>query len=227
MSDCKPLTRGESRRQAMLTAATELFIEKGFERTTLSDIVSRSKGSRSTLYEQFGNKEGLLRAMIEDISNDIWATICDPERPLPFTEEALIDLARRFVRTAMSIPAVSVFRILVAEGPRLPEIALFFLERGPRRIEKMLAERFRVALKDQDTAGTPEQLAQVFLGSVMGVFHSYKVVGQYTEEIEEKMNSHIPMAVRFFMNGVRNGEIPQMAKEGSPPCSPLSVRSQD
>ncbi|SIS88309.1 TetR/AcrR family transcriptional regulator [Insolitispirillum peregrinum] len=202
MTETKPLTRGESRRQAMLAAATELFLEKGFEHTTLSDIVSRSKGSRSTLYEQFGNKEGLLRAMIEDVTSDIWAVIVPDESPLPFTEEALITLARRFVTAAMSPRAVAVFRILVTEGPRMPEMALFFLERGPRTIERLLAERFAEALRDRKTVGTPQQLAQVFIGGVMGVFHSYKVVGQYTDDIESKMNTHIPTAVRLFLNGI-------------------------
>src|SRR5262245_3793367 len=55
-------SRGEARRQAMLQAAGELFLEHGFEGTSVSDVVKRSGGSLATLYAWFGSKEGLFEA---------------------------------------------------------------------------------------------------------------------------------------------------------------------
>src|SRR3546814_11941406 len=53
----------ERRQSAILDAAESLFLEQGYERTSLAEIVKRSGGSLATLYELFGNKQGLLRAI--------------------------------------------------------------------------------------------------------------------------------------------------------------------
>ena len=51
------------RHAAILDAAETLFIEQGYDRTSLAEIVRRSGGSLATLYELFGNKQGLLHAI--------------------------------------------------------------------------------------------------------------------------------------------------------------------
>lgn len=53
----------ERRHEAILDSAEALFIEQGYERTSLAEIVRRSGGSLATLYELFGNKQGLLHAI--------------------------------------------------------------------------------------------------------------------------------------------------------------------
>src|SRR3546814_8176513 len=58
--------RAEARRRALLDAAARLFVTKGFEKTTLSDLVGTAGGSRATIYELFGSKAGLFRAMMEE-----------------------------------------------------------------------------------------------------------------------------------------------------------------
>lgn len=63
ISEADRLSPRARRRQAMLDAAEALFIEQGYDRTALADIVRRSGGSLATLYELFGNKQGLLHAI--------------------------------------------------------------------------------------------------------------------------------------------------------------------
>lgn len=201
VTQIKAPTRGELRRQAMLDAATELFLEKGFAGTSLSDIVSRSKGSRSTLYEQFGNKEGLLRAMVEEVTAEIWKVI-GPEDSSLRDEEALVDVARRFVHTAIAPRNLAVYRILVAEGPRMPEIAQMFFDLGPRRLYRQLAARFQLSCGQGGQTGVPERTAQLFLGAVMGIFHLISVLGLAPKPTAEDIDAHVREAVRLFLDGV-------------------------
>src|SRR3546814_1994530 len=58
-------TRRQDRRKAILDAAESLFLDQGFDRVSLAAVVGQSGGSLATLYELFGNKQGLLRAVIE------------------------------------------------------------------------------------------------------------------------------------------------------------------
>lgn len=202
MPQPKPSGRGLVRRQAMLDAARELFLEKGFDRTSLSDIVERSKGSRSTLYEQFGNKDGLLRAIVEDVTSSVWQLLGDETGPCTFCEAGLIELGCRFVRSALAPETIAVYRILVAEGHRVPEIAEFFFNTGPRTLERRLAERFRAALSVRDDAGSPDEIAQIYLGAMLGDLHVRQVLGLVPHWSDEQIESHVRIAVGIFLDGV-------------------------
>lgn len=203
MKRCKPQARGLARRQAMLDAATELFLENGFEHTSLSDIVSRSKGSRSTLYEQFGSKEGLLRTMIEQVTGRVWEAFREGDiATASRVEDALIDLGISFFRAALAPDAIACFRIIAAEGRRIPEIAELFFERGPRTIERLLAERFQESLETRDGTGTPHEMARVFLGAVLGTIHAHHVLGLTPVYGDAEIEAQARVAVRIFLNGV-------------------------
>ncbi|CCG39839.1 TetR/AcrR family transcriptional regulator [Magnetospirillum molischianum] len=202
MTQAKPQGRGLARRQAMLDAARELFLEKGFECTSLTDILKRSKGSRSTLYEQFGSKAGLLRAMVEEVTSTVWQLLGDDSGPCTFCEAGLIELGRRFVYSALAPETIAVYRIIVAEGHRVPEIAEFFFNTGPRTLEHRLAERFRAALSVRENVGSPEEIAQIYLGAVLGDLHVRQVLGLVPHWSDEQIDSHVRIAVGIFLDGV-------------------------
>lgn len=50
----------EVKRQAIVDMATEVFREKGFERTSMAEIRQRVGGSNATLYNYFPSKEALF-----------------------------------------------------------------------------------------------------------------------------------------------------------------------
>ena len=49
----------------ILQTALDLFCEKGYEKTSLSEIVAKSGGSLSAIYEYFGDKERLFYTILE------------------------------------------------------------------------------------------------------------------------------------------------------------------
>src|SRR5271170_4592636 len=58
----RPYKNALDRRADFIDAAIELFMQRGISEVTLQDIVRYSGGSRTTLYELFGSKEGLIVA---------------------------------------------------------------------------------------------------------------------------------------------------------------------
>ena len=64
--ECSRDERLDRRRHAFVEAARTLFVEQGFDRTTLADVVDRAGGSLATLYKLFGNKAGLLAAVVQE-----------------------------------------------------------------------------------------------------------------------------------------------------------------
>lgn len=196
-------TRGMARRQAMMDAARDLFLHRGFANTSLSDILGRSKGSRSTLYEQFGNKEGLLRAIIEDASAHIWEIIDWNEAPTLVDAAALVELGCRFVRAGLAPDALAVYRIIVAESHRVPGIAHLFYDCGPRTVHARLTHWFAEAQKAGAFLQIPaEELAQVFLGAVFSDLHLCSILGMAPCYSDGDIRRHVEHAVHIFLNGI-------------------------
>jgi AcrR family transcriptional regulator len=62
VSHLKPAPTGKAATQErILAAATELFMERGYERTTVSDVAERGGVSRATVFWHFSDKGGLFR----------------------------------------------------------------------------------------------------------------------------------------------------------------------
>jgi len=58
--------QGEHARRLIVSAAIDLFLEKGYVATTMDDIAAAAAVARRTLYNQFGSKAALLIAAIND-----------------------------------------------------------------------------------------------------------------------------------------------------------------
>lgn len=124
-------SRRDARRRAFLDAAMQLFMEKGYGATSLHDVVSRSGGSLSTLYEMFGNKAGLFRELIEDKCATVSSMFDDAAIADVPLEQALTRFAYQLLGLCSSGESAAAYRLLIAEGPQNPELATTFFENGP------------------------------------------------------------------------------------------------
>jgi AcrR family transcriptional regulator len=65
--DMKTVKEGEVRRREILVAARELFVKKGYEQTSINDILKIVDIAKGTFYYYFASKEEVLEAIILDI----------------------------------------------------------------------------------------------------------------------------------------------------------------
>ena len=183
----------------MLDAAAELFSEKGYEATTLSEIVARSGGSLTTLYELFGSKAGLLVAMVGERCGHIAAVIDGVALGGRAPEEALSEIARYLLKLTNS-DAIGLLRIVIAVSPRQPELGRLFYEAGPlagRRImgRYLAAEARRGALCIDDPEAAAVDFFQMLLGDLqMRALCALPVAADGAEA-----EAHIERTVAAFM----------------------------
>jgi len=67
----------------LVRAAEELFAEKGYEATTVDDVVARAGSSKGSSYHRFADKEALLAYLGGEClarSHATWAELLDPDR---------------------------------------------------------------------------------------------------------------------------------------------------
>ncbi|MFH1144298.1 MAG: TetR/AcrR family transcriptional regulator [Candidatus Eisenbacteria bacterium] len=74
-----PPTRGQRRsrntRQQLLSAAREVFAERGMDLTSIDDITRRADVGKGTFYYHFKNKERLIRELVRSVLGGLIATI--------------------------------------------------------------------------------------------------------------------------------------------------------
>ncbi|WP_279350893.1 TetR/AcrR family transcriptional regulator [Erythrobacter litoralis] len=158
-------SRLDQRRDALIAAARKLFLEQGFERTTLGQVVQEAGGSLATIYKLFGNKEGLFDAVVEEkmrpgvtIVREMAALNASPAETLT---RIGMGLHARFLHTE----DVALTRLVIARSIGEPDFAKLFFETKAQRTRLALVELFS-RWKAQGVAMLyePEILAELFFG---------------------------------------------------------------
>jgi AcrR family transcriptional regulator len=162
------------RREAILAAAYDLFLEKGYEATTLSDIVRRSGGSLATLYEMFENKPGLLRALVGDRCSQISDTIDQAVSSQKPPRQALRDIAEYMFDKIIDPNAIALFKAALAQ----PELGRKLYEAGPANGQAKVAEYLALQSKaGRLSVDDPVFAAQMFFQMMFGHFHQQLLFG--------------------------------------------------
>ncbi len=138
------------KRAAIIVIATRSFLERGYAATTMSAIAEELGGSKATLWAHFCSKQELLAAVIdqqvETFSRDIDVVLTVKSFSLP----ALRRVCARYLECLLSDSAIRLFRFVVAEGARFPEIAEMFQARGPAKIRMRIIEFYATRFSEPE-----------------------------------------------------------------------------
>ncbi|GEN26225.1 TetR family transcriptional regulator [Halomonas cupida] len=195
-------TRGEARRQRLLCAARDVFLEKGYNGASINEIVARAGGSLSTLYKQFGSKEGLFVAALEAHAANVWTRLEEGRNRPP--QDVLFELAQGLIDLIFAQSHLRLIRSIAAEAERTPELGRLFLERGPDRTRRELADY----LQSQHERGTihvedPRASASMFTGMVLGEWMIGALVGRVPTIDTEERNHRARICTDMFLTGLR------------------------
>ncbi len=129
----------------VIAGAREVFLAKGFEGASVDEIAKSAHVSKATLYSYFPDKRLLFMevATLEcrrqtDTALESIDTARAPREVLGFAAERMMDFI-------LSPFGRGVFRIVVAESGRFPEIGREFWLCGPERGKQILVDYFREA----------------------------------------------------------------------------------
>ncbi|HEY7946988.1 MAG TPA: helix-turn-helix domain-containing protein [Acidimicrobiales bacterium] len=106
--------RSATTRQALLEAGRTLFAERGFAGAGQEEIVELAGVTRGALSHHFGTKNGLFRAVLEDVQGDLARRIAEAALRSPDPAEQLRLGCMAFLDAAMDR---SVGRIVLLDAP--------------------------------------------------------------------------------------------------------------
>jgi AcrR family transcriptional regulator len=118
--------RAAERRQAIIEAAMEEFIARGFAATRLDDIARRAGVAKGTIYLHFKDKESMFEELIRTAIVPLVGRMQGPP-PAGATVRDLVEaFALNFIHEVVTTRRGDIVRLIVAEGPRFPAIADFY-----------------------------------------------------------------------------------------------------
>ena len=110
----------ERTRQALITAAFDLFQQKGFDATTVEEIATAVEVSKRTFFRYFGSKEDLALSVQDD-----WETAGISELAARPPDEPVMTAIRRAVHAGYQSLAENDRRPPNADGPPSQRLARF------------------------------------------------------------------------------------------------------
>src|SRR6476620_7059028 len=118
--------RAAERRGAIIEAAMDEFIARGFAATRLDDVARRAGVAKGTIYLHFKDKESMFEELIRTAIVPLVGRMQGPPPQGGTVRDAIEGFALAFIQEIASTRRGDIVRLIVAEGPRFPAIADFY-----------------------------------------------------------------------------------------------------
>jgi len=189
-----------SKRSAILEGATRVFLASGYGPASMDSIAAEAGVSKQTVYSHFGSKDALFEAMVRQKCDDLTSPMADSEIRGDNPEEVLIGLGRRFMELVLLPAHTRLFRAIVAESERFPELAEGFYRAGPRQGADQLAEY----LAELDRKGTlripqPKASAELFFATMRADLYMRSILALSEEPDTDEIDQQVTLAVAAFL----------------------------
>ena len=192
-----PMMRGQIRAGKLLQVATDLFLELGYERTSMDAVIKKAGGSKTTLYRCFPTKADLFRSVVESI-------VAGQDEPDLDLEDDIRETLQRFAHQRMRVVSsqthVALVRLIVSEQNRFSRAAGLYWAEGPARRMRILTRYFaklkhslRLSIDD------PEETASFFNSALMNPWYIRQLILSSATLSEDEMKQHATRTIDRFL----------------------------
>ena len=197
------ITKLSPRGLLILDAAQRLFYHQGFDETSLAMIINETGGSRRSIYNEFGNKRGLLMAVIQRQVKSQSEILTSINRDLE-AREALNQVCSKFVRGMLSAELMSLFRLVVQQVVKFPELGEMIYQNGPMVGILPLADYLSwLTEKNILKIENCHFSAQMLLEMAKGPLHTRSLLLPDINASDEEITQQVTKAVDIFINAHR------------------------
>lgn len=188
-----------NKRKRYLEAATELFLDQGYDATGLDQLIKRCGGSKLTLYSYFGDKKGLLKAVVIERTEQLEALLTLDNSRDGSLRDSLIRFSRSYLKFVYHPDMLRLFRLVISKSLEERELVEVMLDRGPRKSQLILKDY----LTEQTAQGhlnieDPLSACEQLLGALKGNYYFEALLG-YGAPDAEKLSHYATQTVDAFL----------------------------
>ena len=191
LSDLSPLQR--RKRAAILDGAKTVFLRQSFALAKMDDVAAAAGVGKQTIYRHFKSKEALFVGLVMSMCAQAGALLAKPQRkPSDGSPEVeLRELGWLLAQILIAPDNLRLYRAIVAEAERLPELGQVFYENGTKVVRALAANILRKRF-DESTAALR---AATFINLVLGDAYLELSIGYAVPDVEKRFAQQIDEAV--------------------------------
>lgn len=156
--------KSQEKAQQILKGALPEFLQSGYDGTSMDRVAQAAGVSKQTVYSHFGDKEGLFKALVEQVARHkfqlVWAK---PLKGKP--EKVLKELAFRLLKEVNNKEQLLFAHLLITESRKHPELSQLFLANVTKPAIVVLSNYFKET--SQLSVQNPEAIAHIFVNTLI------------------------------------------------------------
>ncbi|KQR81631.1 TetR family transcriptional regulator [Burkholderia sp. Leaf177] len=164
LPDLSPLQR--RKRSAIIEGAKAVFLSQGFGLATMDDVAAAAGVGKQTVYRHFKSKEALFVGLVSEMCAQVGAMLAGAqgEQTDDAPEVALRELGWLLARSLITLDMLRLYRAIVAEAERLPELGQVFYENGAKVVRSFAANILRARMNESAAVIRAATFVQLVLG---------------------------------------------------------------
>ncbi len=196
-----------AKNEAILDAALELLGERGFD-VSLEEIARRAGVSKQTIYNHFGPKTEVVRALAARRAASIAAPLGAAQAAEP-PERTLAAYGVALLEGVLSDRSLGIMRFAIASASTTPELAEAICQAGVRGSRAHLADFLAL----EDAAGRlrvpdPAAAAEMYAGMVIGSLQTAFLLGARAEIGSDEIAAKATAAAQRFVRAFGPARVP-------------------
>ncbi|HHY1436399.1 TPA: TetR/AcrR family transcriptional regulator [Campylobacter jejuni] len=207
-SNRTPSQKVLARQEKIKAVALELFLTKGYQETSLSDIIKLSGGSYSNIYDSFKSKEGLFFEILDDICKKHFHLIYSKTQEIKNStlKEILTSFGLTFLEIFNRPEAVAFGKIVYSQVYDKDRHLANWMENNQQNFSYNILMDF---FKQQDNSyikKNAERLAVLFCSMLKEPYHHLNVLINAPLKNKKEQKEHVEFVVNVFLNGINNSK---------------------
>ncbi len=204
--------RSRRKREAVLEAAKQEFLTKGFEGTSMDRVAATADVSKRTIYSHFATKETLYEAIVAQLVSRIEAMPHHDYLAGRDLESQLIQIGRAFADTITNPNFFELCRIVISRFMLSPELAQA-TAKEQMKLRKGCVAWFEAATEDRRLhVADPDRAVAQFYGLIKELVFWPQLINGAPEVSDVERGRVVEDAARLFLSHYR---APSAQKEGT------------
>ncbi|MFY4755094.1 TetR/AcrR family transcriptional regulator [Campylobacter jejuni] len=207
-SNRTPSQKVLARQEKIKAVALELFLTKGYQETSLSDIIKLSGGSYSNIYDSFKSKEGLFFEILDDICKKHFHLIYSKTQEIKNStlKEILTSFGLAFLEIFNQPETVAFGKIIYSQVYDKDRHLTNWMENNQQNFSYNILMDF---FKQQDNSyikKNAERLAVLFCSMLKEPYHHLNVLINAPLKNKKEQKEHVEFVVNVFLNGINSSK---------------------